>query len=73
MKIDASDDLRGDFCLDRFSDACLRALEKVETIKMKTNILGLNISLDDFDALYNNIRNSFSKDYDRIIDVVNNS
>jgi len=45
---------------------CLKALEKVESVKMKTNVLGLNISLDDFDLLYTNMRKSFTNDYKRI-------
>jgi len=39
---------------------------------MKTNVLGLNISLDDFDLLYSNMRRSFTKDYERIESTVDN-
>lgn len=50
---------------------CMKILEKIEKIKMKTNVLGLNISLnEDFNSLYDSMRKSFTSELERIKIVV---
>lgn len=50
----------------QFGELCIKALHEAEKLQLKTNVLGLNISLnEDFPPIYSNIKKSFTQEASR--------
>jgi hypothetical protein len=57
--------------IDPYIDKCFLILEKIERVKMKTNVLGLNIKLNQsFNNIYGHVKRSLESQLSKIGSVV---